>query len=117
VRGTNTLATGQITLGGDGDTFAIDVAGSPGALTVRTHAEPSDPTACNSAVDTRVEVLDSRGNLLALSDDYNATLCSYLSPMLNPELAALAPGRYYVRVSGFDTSKMIGAYFLSLRLQ
>src|SRR5207244_9029541 len=110
VRGISTTLIGGIEPIGDVDTFAVDVTGGPAALTAQTHGLPGASSSCLE-IDTMLELLDSNGRSIVIDDDGDGSLvpCSTLSPALHPEVRALQPGRYYVRVHAFKDSKHLPA--------
>lgn len=103
------------------DYWSFTVAGNPAAVKIQTHTNPADATSCDGSFDTRVELLDSMGNVLEENDDADfGILCSLVdgtNAAEYPMAAMLAPGTYYVSVRHWDDSETIPLYYMTVSLQ
>lgn len=67
-------------------------------------------------MNTLLELFREDGTELATNDDSGTTLCSSLSPQINPEVMRLPVGTYYIRVSSISIAT-IPVYTLRVQLQ
>jgi hypothetical protein len=92
------FATGTIGQAGDRDVFRF-VASRGGRLSL-------DLQAGGSGLDSVLTVLDSRGRVVAVNDDWSGTLDSHVV------IRVRAGATYYVQAAGYQTSQ--GSYTISL---
>jgi cysteine-rich repeat protein len=118
-----THVTGSITPIGDADYFRFVVP--PGPLMVlraRTYSTAGDPrSVCAGGLDTRLRLYSSAGAELENNDDIAgaANRCSFIDgafPDSDPD-ARLSPGTYYLQVTHYNNSAVLGPYFLEVRLE
>jgi cysteine-rich repeat protein len=115
-RGQRLLLTGSIDPIGDVDTFAFDITGGPASLIAGTFTAANDSTVCK-VIDTNLELFDQNGQLIVADDNGGPGLCSLFHPNLQPQVQALAPGRYYLRVGASKDRLRIPSYYLAITIQ
>ncbi|HMX16318.1 MAG TPA: Calx-beta domain-containing protein, partial [Rhodocyclaceae bacterium] len=98
---------GRINSSSDVDVFKVDLYGGVGVHFAVQPMEVSPSGSSGGAVDPRLELLDSAGNVLAVNDNGGGGLTSRIG------FVPPANGTYYLRVSGVGGS--FGEYVLSSR--
>ncbi|HNH36341.1 MAG TPA: pre-peptidase C-terminal domain-containing protein, partial [Rhodocyclaceae bacterium] len=98
---------GRINSSSDVDVFKVDLYGGVGVHFAVQPMEVSPSGSSGGAVDPRLELLDSAGNVLAVNDNGGGGLTSRIG------FVPPANGTYYLRISGVGGS--FGEYVLSSR--
>ncbi len=109
------LWSASIQPSGDEDWFSFTVQAGQ-SVTLDVHAAGA-PGSCPSSFDTVMSLVDAAGVPVVDDDDDGMDLCSMISPALDPEVASLAAGTYFVRVQPFGGMGAAGPYELGVLVQ
>ncbi len=112
------VAGGIGAMGADVDMYSFEVTGTPAALTARTHGRIGRPVSGCSGRDTILTLTNAQGAVVARNDDRPGSICSEISMVTTGTAAqTLAPGRYYLSVTEFESNGEIPRYYLDVRLR
>jgi hypothetical protein len=121
MKGRTVIIRGAIMPVNDQDYFAFDVpAGMTATVVARTHTAMGDPSSCADGVDTKIEIYNSAGAMLAENDDISPSNYCSLIDGTAPEFRAaanLAAGRYFINVHHYNNTRTFPLYFLDISLR